>query len=78
MQKWVGKSVKEVVADWGNPTYVEPDNQGGKVLIYEQVVDWNQVQGPSNGSRQPMFQRARKILFVNNEGKVYRWRTDPE
>jgi hypothetical protein len=73
MKSWIGHTQEDVIAKWGNPTYTTTDGSGGKILVYEKYVDWNQIQG---GSTQPSYQMARRMLFVDPQGVVYRWRDD--
>jgi hypothetical protein len=76
MESWVGKKQSQIVDSWGPPTEVSNDGTGGRTLVYEQVVDGGNMRGSSASVRQPMFQRSRRIIYVDSRGIIYRWRID--
>ena len=65
----MGHSKQEIIMSWGPPSRVADDGNGGELLIYG-----NQIFIPQYNLNYWDY----KMMYVNNEGKIYYWRTSRE
>jgi hypothetical protein len=82
MDSWVGHYQSELMASWGPPTKIEPDEKGGTILIYESLKGtWGSekdkrivggTQYPTK-PRQPGY-AATRIFYVNEKGIIESWK----
>lgn len=82
MDSWVGHYESELVARWGPPTEIVPDEGGGKILIYESLKGtWGNVKDKRivGGTQYPTRPRqpgyaATRIFYVNHKGIIESWK----
>lgn len=82
MNSWVGHYQSELIADWGPPTEILPNEEGGNILVYESLKGtWGddkdkRIEGGAQyatGPRQPGYS-ATRVFYVNEKGIIYSWK----
>jgi hypothetical protein len=82
MDSWIGHYQSELIAQWGPPTEIVPDEKGGNILIYESLKGtWGNVKDKRivGGTQYPTKPRqpgyaAPRIFYVNEEGIIESWK----
>ena len=82
MDSWVGHYQSELIARWGPPTKIVPDEKGGNIIIYESLKGtWGDLRDESvvGGAHYPTRSgdpgyAAKRIFHVNEEGVIYFWK----
>jgi len=82
MGYWVGHYQSELIAAWGTPTKVVPNEEGENIIIYESLKgSWGEEKDKHiiGGAHYPTAARqegyaARRIFYVNKEGIIYSWK----
>ncbi|MDY6836628.1 MAG: hypothetical protein SWH78_01520 [Thermodesulfobacteriota bacterium] len=82
MNSWVGHYQSELIASWGPPTRVVPDEEGGTVLTYESLKGtWGEEKDKRvvGGTHYPTRPRqegyaATRMFYVNKKGIIHSWK----
>ena len=82
MNSWVGHYESELVASWGPPTEVLPNEQGGNILVYESLKGtWGddkdkQITGGAQYETLPRQSgyAATRTFYVNENGIITSWK----
>ena len=89
MQRWVGATRSELVAEWGEPDRVEPIMPDGEILVYIKR-DFHMSRGGDDsnlygsGTREadvagrPMRWERRYMFYVNKEDVIHDWKLEKE
>lgn len=69
LNSWMGMPKQKLILSWGPPIRTADDGNGGEILIYAkrtyvQQYGWNWWDY--------------KMMYANNEGTLYHWRTSRE
>ena len=82
MDSWMGHHVSELIQSWGPPTRTTPDGKGGKVYIWEHVIDAGQRPGrvrvtPGGATYtepERITSTRTRMFYVDRNGRIYSWR----
>lgn len=82
MDSWVGSTKAILISQWGPPTRVADDGQGGEILVYDKTAIFPQMgyvySNPYNSSafytnsQNNVVTRSR-MFYVNDKGIIYHW-----
>jgi len=69
IRQWIGRSESELIAEWGQPTRIERNRHGQKVLVYEWTTErWEEEEGTmwtdSSGVTHWTAPRSRRVTTV--------------
>jgi hypothetical protein len=73
MDSWMGKTEQELVWKAGPPMSRTSDGNGGSVLVYQNIRNFNVLNQPIP-STYPGPYAATRLFYVNRDGVIYAWR----
>ena len=87
MDVWKGRHRADLVAEWGPPTYTEPDKDGGEKIVYEKITtvgehpikDYSDQYGNViYKERQKIQYKESRIFYVDADGYISDCKTEGE
>lgn len=80
MDSWLGASKHQLLLQWGSPTSVFPDGNGGEIYTYVKTSQtggfaWTDYWGNTHW-RAPQQVHDKYNFYINSSDRIYAWRVN--
>ena len=71
-QRWSGRTTEDILGTMGDPDRIDPDGEGGSILVYESAPDYDSpdydILAPESSARTRRYAH----FYLDDEGVCYR------